>query len=549
MDKILKFEDLMKKTVDDVEQFFDELGKESEKVQRLKISSYLEKREIIGKDIKVEKVSIIDSKLGKRVEVKFYREATEEACYAKGTRKFPYAELMECIKVAEKEYMSAYNKATALSLEFVVGLFSGKFDKNGSTELANDIKAYLSKTECLKFNWVGDYYDNDKLRELEELISFTEKLKAKYQNGSKAAANNTIKIDVKELIEKESVDADDLNKLGAVRRFLTKNVGDLSRDFARLDNEGKIKASYYMVLLQKVDDYNFKVIRKSCEGEMVERSFEEKSNIPVEKVLQGGVLNNLEYAELITMDVDYSEAPAKAFLDSNLRSDLLGRISALKEVKSQNLGAEATLDATISKHLVWDKVLKALSGIFFPFEDQSYDRIEKLANEEIEKQLDNISEFMANINNKEYIVDFSFDETVLTALETAIRVLNDEEYCSEKFNSSEKINKKNESLERITQNYLKIRECVGLLKIAEGFKKFTLRNTDASLYDYELVVDAYIKEHALENNQAMESVMVKLLKSYIQRQVKLFEDSYLEGTLENISDCVVEVPKTYFKNS
>lgn len=281
MDKILKFEDLMKKTVDDVEQFFDELGKESEKVQRLKISSYLEKREIIGKDIKVEKVSIIDSKLGKRVEVKFYREATEEACYAKGTRKFPYAELMECIKVAEKEYMSAYNKATALSLEFVVGLFSGKFDKNGSTELANDIKAYLSKTECLKFNWVGDYYDNDKLRELEELISFTEELKTKYQNGSKAAANNTIKIDVKELIEKESVDADDLNKLGAVRRFLTKNVGDLSRDFARLDNEGKIKASYYMVLLQKVDDYNFKVIRKSCEGEMVERSFEgTKWNFP-----------------------------------------------------------------------------------------------------------------------------------------------------------------------------------------------------------------------------------------------------------------------------
>lgn len=549
MDKILKFEDLMKKTVDDVEQFFDELGKESEKVQRLKISSYLEKREIIGKDIKVEKVSIIDSKLGKRVEVKFYREATEEACYAKGTRKFPYAELMECIKVAEKEYMSAYNKATALSLEFVVGLFSGKFDKNGSSELANDIKVFLNKTDCLKFNWVGDYYDNDKLRELEELISFTEELKTKYQNGSKAAANNTIKIDVKELIEKDSVDADDLNKLGAVRRFLTKNVGDLSRDFARLDNEGKIKASYYMVLLQKVDDYNFKVIRKSCEGEMVERSFEEKSNIPVEKVLQGGVLNNLEYAELITMDVDYSEAPAKAFLDSNLRSDLLGRISALKEVKSQNLGAEATLDATISKHLVWDKVLKALSGIFFPFEDQSYDRIEKLANEEIEKQLGNISEFMANINNKEYIVDFSFDETVLTALETAIRVLNDEEYCSEKFNSSEKINKKNESLERITQNYLKIRECVGLLKIAEGFKKFTLRSTDAGLYDYELVVDAYIKEHALENNQAMESVMVKLLKSYIQRQVKLFEDSYLEGTLENISDCVVEVPKTYFKNS
>lgn len=547
MDKILKFEDLIKKTVDDVEQFFDELGKESEKVQRLKISSYLEKREIIGKDIKVEKVSIIDSKLGKRVEVKFYREATEEACYAKGTRKFSYAELMECIKAAEREYMSAYNKATALSLEFVVGLFSRKFDS--STELANDIKAYLSKTECLKFNWVGDYYDNDKLRELEELISFTEELKAKYLNGSKEAANNTIKIDVKELIEKDCVDADDLNKLGAVRRFLTKNVGDLSRDFARLDNEGKIKASYYMVLLQKVDDYNFKVIRKSCEGEMAERSFEEKSNIPVEKVLQGGVLNNLEYAELITMDVDYSEAPAKAFLDSNLRSDLLRRISALKEVKSQNLGAEAILDATISKHLVWDKVLKALSGIFFPFEDQSYDRIEKLANEEIEKQFDNISEFMGNINNKEYIVDFSFDETVLTALETAIRVLNDEEYCSEKFNSSEKINKKNESLERITHTYLKIRECVGLLKIAEGFKKFTLRNTGAGLYDYELVVDAYIKEQALENNQAMESVMVKLLKSYIQRQVKLFEDSYLEGTLENISDCVVEVPKTYFKSN
>lgn len=353
----------------------------------------------------------------------------------------------------------------------------------------------------------------------------------------------SLKVKVKTILENDTPTDEDYEVLEATKLYLKEKIGNYSPIFEQLENSEKVKMGYYMLLLKKVIKY-----LKLKQETNKKQSSRYESNDYIDSIVYRILYDDYRDEEgcywLVMSNADYSKEEARAFTEPALGVNIDEKISALKKIQKTN---SDIISEKIEKHLVWKEVIDILFDCYFDSATLVFREMEKFANKEFNSQLVEISDFVENICNSKFYYESTKTDTVIAALEKAVKVLSDEPYFI--FGEGSGKTKATNCIERIMEYLDKIKENYEMLKAAEGFRKNSLIKTGFDSLNYEFAVEAYLKSLEFNLDEKSEFDCVNILKEYIKDQVTIFESDISEGLLVNMNACEVVVPKTYFKNS
>lgn len=444
-----------------------------------KIRCYLTERKIFGEDVEVGDISIIDVNTNKKVRVSCSGINSETGDYFQFVRKLPYNQLMKDMKKSEEEFLSTYNCTSVYAMDFITTFVFGIMRNGFDNDSRKDFVNYLTKAKCVSYNGFCDLFSEKKLCELEEFISLIKNLATKYNVTLTSLGPDTKEICLREIFDKETIEPKDKNILSSAKEALTKQVAELVTDSKNMTVDDKLKVAYYDYCLEKIADSNLK-FTVGVMGNIVNKMFSEKEGqqINIGNIVEY-ISKNKTIAEIINQPTD--------------------SIESLNEIE------------TMSKDL-------------------------------LEKQLDDISEYLGNILNPEREKINTKNSTVLGALEMSVNHLKE--------TLNEVGPRREEALniiDRIAHNVKNIKNNNELLKISEDLRDTELGSSDLEFSDYVKMMRAYIKLKDREFGDASSSVVSRMLKLYVQRQADCFEEMLPEELLESIPEYKVEIPKKYFK--
>lgn len=236
----------------------EKIERESSYSQKEKITGYLEEMKILGEESVIEDVEILEAKFSKLVTVK-YRDNDKNF---RKTKNILYKELKLEMERLLKEYYEIYNRSIFLNYEFVTKIFFKIANEDKSLEMINDIRGYFSKSECLECNGIRDYFSKKKLQELKDFNNFIVDLALKYHIELETGREDTVRVAIRKIIEKDELDESEEEQLMTVASFLEAESKSVEDSFGKLGEEEKFKLSYNKALLDKIKNYDLKLLNK-----------------------------------------------------------------------------------------------------------------------------------------------------------------------------------------------------------------------------------------------------------------------------------------------
>lgn len=499
-------------------------------------------------EARVKDVTIVSYLLGKKIEVEYYSDTNGFFL-----KKFDYDNTMSKVNNKIETDLREFSEVLCRLRVFVVELRK-IIDGGQIREDYNLCKTYNSVMETFmkearaiaNLNETKIFTDEDK----KFVLEFDEKLKdiaGKF--NIKLEEEKVDEASLRVLLKKDIVSINERKFVLAASSYL-KDKSEKSntnyKKFSKLERDEKVKIAYYETLLKKINDYNFSLMRKHMQGEMLNRLIVEneqvenrKENALMERVLNGEELEDSEYIDLAFMKINYGDLEVRELMKPYILENIKERLAVLKRLVEVDSKREDLYSKKMEILNKWRKLIRIFNNVGWNTDSDLYffmddifginvsdveDYVETLrsgnpTNKSLDNQRFNYSEYMKMFEKiKEFVEEYYADDEAVRLLLFA------------------KLDRYKETLEKDHM----------LLDISKKFRQFEIYNGE-SIFDYEDVVGAYYDYFDEGVTPAKGAATNIMLKKFVDGQVGKFEESISSEIRELIKEDKLSVPKKYFK--
>lgn len=499
-------------------------------------------------EARVKDVTIVSYLLGKKIEVEYYSDTNGFFL-----KKFDYDNTMSKVNNKIETDLREFSEVLCRLRVFVVELRK-IIDGGQIREDYNLCKTYNSVMETFmkearaiaNLNETKIFTDEDK----KFVLEFDEKLKdiaGKF--NIKLEEEKVDEASLRVLLKKDIVSINERKFVLAASSYL-KDKSEKSntnyKKFSKLERDEKVKIAYYETLLKKINDYNFSLMRKHMQGEMLNRLIVENEQVEnrkektlMERVLNGQELEDSEYIDLAFMKINYGNLKVRELTKPYILEDIKERLEVLKRLVEIDSKREDLYSKKMEILNKWRRLIHIFNCVDWNTDSDLYiymddifginvsdveDYVETLrsgnpTNKSLDNQRFNYSEYMKMFEKiREFVEGYYEDKEAVRFLLFA------------------KLNRYKEALEKDHM----------LLDISKKFRQFEIYNGE-SIFDYEDVVGAYYDYFDESVAPAKGAATNIMLKKFVDGQVGKFEESISSEIRELIKEDKLSVPKKYFK--